>query len=109
MVEITKVEFRRHAVENGLCLAGVTKKPLMELVSQLLDMERYNGVRDVVTQTPSGVLKRHFMRDGKPVESELRMDKHSKVIQLCNGFFIIHNQYPAEPGMPAYENNLVYA
>jgi hypothetical protein len=109
MIKVTKKDFRNHAVENGLCLAGLTKRPLGELVTEIEAMEPYNGLRDEVTVTASGMIQRHFTRNGEPAKSSLDLTKHATIYRLNNGFFIIHNQYPATPGTSAWEQNLVYA
>ena len=109
MIKLTKVEFRKRAVENGLAPLGLSKRPLAEIVAEIQPVEPFNGLRDVVTLTPCGTLKRKFTRDGKEVESRLDFDKYTTIYQLPNGYYIVHNQYPETPGTAAWELNLIYA
>lgn len=109
MIKVSKASFRTYAQENGLCLAGVTKRALAEVAAEVGAMEPYTGLRDEVTVTASGTIQRHFTRNGEPAKSSLELDKYATVYRLPNGFFIINNQYPATPGTNAWESNIVYA
>lgn len=107
--KISKAEFKRLAVSNGVIFLGTTKQPFPELAIWIAEQPRNEGKRDTVTATASGILKRHFERDGKPAQSELRLDKNSTCYQFENGHLAVHNEYPATPGYPAWEQTLVYA
>jgi hypothetical protein len=109
MIKLTKVEFRKRAVENGLAPLGRSKRPLAEIAAEIQPVEPFNGWRDDVSVTAGGILKRKFTRDGKEVESYLELTKYSEVYQLPNGYYIVHNQYPETPGTAAWELNLIYA
>jgi hypothetical protein len=109
ITKITKIDFKRHAVTNGLAMLGVTKRPFSDLSQWIGEQPSINGMRDEVRLRADGTLFRKFERDGKTVESALHLDKYATVYKFPNGWLAVHCQYPAEPGCNAWENTIVYA
>jgi hypothetical protein len=106
--KITKTHFCAIALDNGLAMLGLTKRPLSEVVDWASNEPKYNGMRDAITMNTDNVLVRHSTRDGQPRQSTLRLDKYDTCYLCVNGMLIVHSQYPAEPGMAAWEQSIVY-
>lgn len=107
MEKRTKSAFIAHAVVNGLSLQTVTKAPLAEIEKALEGAAPYQGERDRV-EAKGNRLMRHTIKDGKPVVSNLRLEKESTIYYHA-GYWIVHSVYEAGAWTPQWTNSIIYA
>lgn len=103
MEKVTKTSFLKHATEHGLCLLGVTSKPLNELEKILDEAPVMGPERDVCT-----VKGNHLTRitvEGR--ESHLHLTKDETVYKHKD-FFCIHTVIEPDSGYQGRVSTIIY-